>query len=179
MTDIVGDVRARDVALRLGRALGALKVFHDVSYENRLIDSKLELYSFQDDNDYYSDDSSSLIASAGTTASGSSSFQDDNDDASSISMLYGAAAAAIAAMDHERPANLARQNSHVVRPRGIFTELTRCYVPTCIGKKPCYSFSCPKRVTAVNRGKPKETLRLFNNFNTLELEPSKKHKLST
>lgn len=157
MADIVGDVRARDVALKLGRALGALKVFHDVSYENRLIDSKLELYSFQDENDYYSDDSSSLLAPAGTvtTTASSSSLAEQDDDASSISMLYGAAAAAVAAMDHERP-GLVRQNSHVVRPTGVFTELTRCYVPTCIGKRPCYSFSCPKRVSAecmLNRSK--------------------------
>lgn len=35
-------------------------------------------------------------------------------------------------------------------PTAILTDLTYCYVPTCMDVKPCYSPLCPKRIQQVN-----------------------------
>ncbi|KAI9491138.1 hypothetical protein BDB00DRAFT_834665 [Zychaea mexicana] len=167
LTSIVSDHKRRDVALRLGRALGAQRFFHDVNYENRLIDTDSEIYQFYDDNEYYSssssDDTSSAIASAGTMTTASSNIS----DLSSVTMLRDAdaIAAAVAAnttptteFDEEEVDNDVDEDSEGptwdALPNGVFTDLTHCYVPTCVGRKPCYSFSCPKREKLRRRQRP-------------------------
>ncbi|KAG2217206.1 hypothetical protein INT45_011644, partial [Circinella minor] len=40
--------RDRTLAVRVGRALGSQQLFHDVSYERRLVDSSFEIYQFDD-----------------------------------------------------------------------------------------------------------------------------------
>lgn len=52
LVDIIGNPQRRDIALRLGRALGAQRFFHDVNYESRLVDTFTEIYQFYDDSDY-------------------------------------------------------------------------------------------------------------------------------
>ena len=162
---MINEPKNRNTALRLGRALGAQRFFHDVNYENRLIDTDTEIYQFYDDNEYYSShsDTSSAILSAGTMTTASSNIS----DLSSVTMLRDAdAIAAAVAAGTTTNVNFVRdddddiprveddddEHEHAVTtatgiplPNGIFTDLTHCYVPTCIGRKPCYSFACPKR----------------------------------
>ncbi|KAI9244297.1 hypothetical protein BDA99DRAFT_448523 [Phascolomyces articulosus] len=171
LVHIINDPKRRDIALRLGRALGAQRFFHDVNYDNRLIDTDTEIYQFYDDNEYYTShsDTSSAILSAGTMTTASSNMS----DLSSVTMLRDADAIAAAVVagtttsqhynnnnedhipnHHEEEDDVDSQvagvgdttaNGGIPLPNGIFTDLTHCYVPTCVGRKPCYSFACPKR----------------------------------
>ena len=162
---MINEPKGRNIALRLGRALGAQRFFHDVNYENRLIDTDTEIYQFYDDSEYYTShsDTSSAILSAGTMTTASSNMS----DLSSVTMLRDAdaIAAAVVAGTTTNGANFGGDDNNISRveddddehghaaatatgiplPNGIFTDLTHCYVPTCIGRKPCYSFACPKR----------------------------------
>ena len=108
----------RQQALRLGRALGAQKLFNDVSYEHRLLDSESEIYQFHDNvlhiNSYRTDD---------PEISDKEEIADEKYEESEAS--FGE-----------------QQESQLT---GVYTELTSCYSPTCSGNKPCYSRSCPKR----------------------------------
>ncbi|KAI7850157.1 hypothetical protein BDC45DRAFT_519118 [Circinella umbellata] len=171
---MINEPKNRNTALRLGRALGAQRFFHDVNYENRLIDTDTEIYQFYDDNEYYSShsDTSSAILSAGTMTTASSNIS----DLSSVTMLRDADAIAAAVVagtttnvnfvrddddDIPRVEDDDDEHEHAVTtatgiplPNGIFTDLTHCYVPTCIGRKPCYSFACPKREKLRRRQRP-------------------------
>ena len=142
----------RDLALRIGRALGAQRFFHDVSYESRLIDSDAEIYQFYDENDIFSssssDDASSVIVSAGTMTTASSNMS----DLSSVTMLRDADAIAVAATrtdDDEDEDDDDENEAWTVAaglPTGVFTELTPCYNSLCNTRSgPCYSAICPKR----------------------------------
>ncbi|KAI8142369.1 hypothetical protein BJV82DRAFT_516682 [Fennellomyces sp. T-0311] len=150
----------RDLALRIGRALGAQRFFHDVNYESRLIDTDAEIYQFYDENDYFSsnssDDTSSVIVSAGTMTTASSNMS----DLSSVTMLRdGDAIAAAAAAgrtdiedDDDEEAETWTTAPAAGLPTGVFTELTQCYVPLCSTRPgPCYSAVCPKRVPKPRR----------------------------
>ncbi|KAI9033768.1 CNH domain-containing protein [Phycomyces nitens] len=117
----------RWVALRLGRALGAQRFFHDVNYESRLVDSTNEIYQFDYRVGHYGV-SESPMASPGTLTTSSSSASDFfNENASVATSLL----------------ELTDQNDGL--PNGVFTELTHCYSSTCRGSQPCYSYTCPKR----------------------------------
>lgn len=143
----------RDVALRLGIALGAQRFFHDVNYENRLVDSASEIYQFHDDRvrpAYYihgthsstSSSSADTYISAGTmtTTSTAASDDDDDDDGDELQHIPPSSVGAIGT-----PSTHIERDESDLLPNGVFTELTYCYVPTCIDKNPCYSYSCPKR----------------------------------
>ncbi|CAO3684803.1 unnamed protein product [Umbelopsis ramanniana] len=108
----------RQQALRLGRALGAQKLFNDVSYEHRLLDSESEIYQFHDNvlhiNSYRTDD------------------PEISDKEEIVDEKY-----------EESEASFEEQQEPQLT--GVYTELTSCYSPTCSGNKPCYSRSCPKR----------------------------------
>ncbi|KAI8337469.1 hypothetical protein BC941DRAFT_425346 [Chlamydoabsidia padenii] len=138
----------RFLALVIGRALGSQRFFHDVGYENRLMDSAEELYQLEKEpsfannnnnnnaglsthhhNDEYllqqCDSPTTTLSPGGTTASNSSS----------VNELY-----------TSQPNNLTRLDQHTVSfPNGIITSLTYCYSPTCHDTSPCYSYTCPKR----------------------------------
>ena len=34
-------------------------------------------------------------------------------------------------------------------PTGVVTYLTKCYTPFCVDEKPCYVYSCPRRVSTL------------------------------
>ncbi|KAL0095975.1 hypothetical protein J3Q64DRAFT_1705606 [Phycomyces blakesleeanus] len=117
----------RWVALRLGRALGAQRFFHDVNYESRLVDSTTEIYQFDYRVCHYGA-SESPMASPGTLTTSSSSASDFfNENASVATSL------------------LELTDQYDGLPNGVFTELTHCYSSTCHGSQPCYSYTCPKR----------------------------------
>ncbi|CDH56451.1 rho guanyl nucleotide exchange factor [Lichtheimia corymbifera JMRC:FSU:9682] len=127
LADIIGNTQRRDIALRLGRALGAQRFFHDVNYESRLVDTFTEIYQFYDDNDYFgtsSSDSSVIVSTTGT-----------EDSIEATTPEY----------DSSMEQQQHQQQQPSTLPNGVFTDLTYCYVPTCVGKKPCYSHTCPKR----------------------------------
>jgi hypothetical protein len=96
----------RVVALSVGRALESQRFFHDVNYENRLIDDITEIYQL---NELFFHDPS-------VTSAVLSNYEDD-----STTLL----------------------NPQL--PTGVYTELTRCYSATCNYRRPCYSYTCPKR----------------------------------
>lgn len=126
----------------MGRALGSQRFFHDVGYENRLMDSAEELYQLEEfdylnkpknntqilNNNSLDDplleycDSPTTVASHGATIT-------TNNNA------------------NQRPDNtLALLGQHTVPfPNSVITEFTWCYSSTCHGSNPCYSYSCPKR----------------------------------
>ncbi|KAG0187123.1 RHO1 GDP-GTP exchange protein 2 [Apophysomyces sp. BC1034] len=117
----------RLLALRLGRALGAQRFFHDVNYESRLVDSCTEIYQF-DDRAMHCLNESPMI-SPGTMTTSSSSVSD---------FFMENASVATSQNDLDQ--------SDESLPIGVFTELTHCYSSTCHGSKPCYSYTCPKRL---------------------------------
>lgn len=87
-----------------------------------MVDTFTEIYQFYDDSDYFgtsSSDSSVIVSTAGTEDS-------------------------IEASTPEYDQSMEQQQSSTL-PNGVFTDLAYCYVPTCVGKKPCYSHTCPKR----------------------------------
>ncbi|AOA64321.1 Rho GDP/GTP exchange factor [Komagataella phaffii CBS 7435] len=106
----------RNLALLLGRALDAQKLFRDVTYEHRLRDSKNEVYIFNstNDTDFYQ-----LAAQNKANNETTTSF--------SVSVTnYG--------------------EVEQTKVNGVFTLLTECYSPTCTRDKLCYSIACPRRL---------------------------------
>ncbi|SAM03842.1 hypothetical protein [Absidia glauca] len=171
---VILDTKDRRIALKVGRALGHQGCFHDVQYENSLLDSSIDIYQFKDllfynqprhysQNDRKSDDSAIIPAAGMTTASSNSDNQSSTTwtetTATSVSSVsdYSAVTderatittATITTLDDdddEKPTDSDR--SYFVN--GVFTPLTYCYSPSCSGStQPCYSPSCTKRyVTA-------------------------------
>jgi hypothetical protein len=123
----------RQLALRIGRTLSEQRFFHDVSYETQLVDSALYFYEFSNralyiqNNDTNTSPPSTSARTSDWSESGSVTTQNDE----------------------------AREISSVV-PIGVITELTHCYVPTCWDIKPCYSSTCPKRLSQVSEYKKKK-----------------------
>lgn len=138
----------RHLAVRVGRALGQQRSFHDVIYERQLVDSSSEIYQF---------DERLLIptgqdsGSPGSMTLDDSDNDDDNDDIPPPPS---------AATEHFYDSLFGqrfdiRQSFTLVDefPCGVFTELTHCYSPTCLlDDRPCYSLSCPK-ISAYERQK--------------------------
>ncbi|KAI7867202.1 CNH domain-containing protein [Spinellus fusiger] len=110
----------RNLALLLGRALDAQKLFHDVNYEHRLRDSVNELYQF---NHPVHRRPYSIITPPPEDMS--TSFDDDRSEANVTPTLK-------------------EDNDDL--PNGVFTLLTDCYSPTCTREQLCYSASCPRRL---------------------------------
>ncbi|KAI9321866.1 CNH domain-containing protein [Dichotomocladium elegans] len=103
LMEITG-TRQRDLAHKLGIALSDHRIFHDVNFESRLIDSVGEIYQYYDVHDIYAVDGSdsSIIVSAACSI--------DSEPRS--------------ASPQEEP----QQEKQI--PHGIFTPLTHCYSPT-------------------------------------------------
>ncbi|KAI8098883.1 uncharacterized protein BX664DRAFT_254586 [Halteromyces radiatus] len=138
----------RFLALVVGRALGVQRFFHDVSYENRLVDSAEELYQLEEtnfinklssgtsskNNNKTNNNEDHMVCDSPTTTLSPGATTESN---SSVSDLY---------VHHPGDNDFTRLNQHTVAfPNGIITDLTYCYSPTCYGNSPCYSYSCPKR----------------------------------
>lgn len=125
----------RTVALKVGRALESQRFFHDVNYENRLVDDIIEIYQFNEllFRTYSNSNSSASFSVTSTIVS-------DDDD------------------EEEDDYKSTTTNSHQVQdelqlPNGIYVDLTRCFTPTCNNLYPCYSYTCPKKERLVKRKK--------------------------
>ncbi|KAG2201247.1 hypothetical protein INT47_006750 [Mucor saturninus] len=125
LKEVLG-ITDRTVALRVGRALESQRFFHDVNYENRLVDDIIEIYQF---NELlfrtYSNSNSSASFSATSTVI--SDYYDDDDDNESTTTTP------------------TQPEDELLLPNGIYIELTHCYSPTCNNLYPCYSYTCPKK----------------------------------
>ncbi|KAI8384448.1 uncharacterized protein BYT42DRAFT_529476 [Radiomyces spectabilis] len=142
---IILGTKNRSLAIRVGRSLGAQRLFHDVHYENELMDSSSEIYQFSQRVAYYDDDrlSHSTMTTATTLSSQSSCStlhqlmnDDDNDDDDDENA-------------HGEGDQTMRSTNGLQDPdrrvNGIFTPLTYCYAPTCTKQHPCYSYACPQK----------------------------------
>ncbi|KAI7885811.1 hypothetical protein K492DRAFT_156902 [Lichtheimia hyalospora FSU 10163] len=116
----------RNLALLLGRALDAQKLFHDVNYEHRLRDSVNELYQFKQH-----------INMGQKRFTGNGADQEDEDEEDEKSEFN--------FMDNMTTAEKTHDASDRL-PNGVFTLLTDCYSPTCSRDNLCYSLFCPRRI---------------------------------
>ncbi|SCW01779.1 LAFE_0E07074g1_1 [Lachancea fermentati] len=135
----------RNLALLLGRALDAQKLFHDVVYEHRLRDSPNEVYEFTGNSRVIGTGTTGMIpasshqdpllmGSTSTFISGQPSNSTLNASTSSISV----------SSNPQEKQELEPGKMHNVN--GVFTLLAECYSPTCTRNKLCYSISCPRRL---------------------------------
>lgn len=143
----------RNLALLLGRALDAQKLFHDVVYEHRLRDSPKEVYEFTGNSRVIGTGTTGMIPASShqdplmmmsssttlsqqhfnaTLATLPSSTTISSDDGSSTAIPP-------ATTRHIDPATVHNVN-------GVFTLLAECYSPTCTRDRLCYSISCPRRL---------------------------------
>lgn len=119
----------RNLALLLGRALDAQKLFHDVIYEHRLRDSPNEVYEFTGNSRVIGKGIYEIEPSGTFSTSQSTATLLPSQSESSLSLMEKA----------EDPDTFHQVN-------GVFTLLAECYSPTCTRNRLCYSISCPKRL---------------------------------
>ncbi|TID15736.1 hypothetical protein CANINC_004265 [Pichia inconspicua] len=117
-------IRDRNLAIILGRALDAQRLFHDVSYEHKLRDNRNEIYMLSDELSY--DQQNDTFRRQDSVTS-----MNNNDE-------FGSSMTSLSTMTNEKPVLKTSVN-------GVFTLLTECYSPTCTRDKLCYSVSCPRR----------------------------------
>lgn len=186
---IIGDIIKtpdRNLALLLGRALDAQKMFHDVTYDHRLRDNPHEVYQFKerlsapfmpgampaDSPMSLSDHQQGL---ARTTSSGSTSIMrrpgphptPQTPESSSLQMSDSQASlpttAATSQASLQTPpvvkagAGPEDEDGEEDLPVGVFTLLTDCYSPTCSRESLCYSINCPRRLEQMKRLNMKPT----------------------
>ncbi|WFD01264.1 RHO1 GDP-GTP exchange protein 2 [Malassezia yamatoensis] len=159
----------RNLALLLGRALDAQKLFHDVNYDHRLRDSVHEVYQFQwhhgqyghefdeDGTETPKDDSREL--SSRSSIRSTSSLRDLSSglvagltplskrlqDSDHLESKRSSTEENDARWNEDRDAGASEKLlSHL--PSGVFTLLTPCYSPTCTPSQPCYSIACPRHL---------------------------------
>ncbi|ORZ25372.1 hypothetical protein BCR42DRAFT_400016 [Absidia repens] len=144
----------RFLALVVGRALGSQRFFHDVSYENRLVDSVEELYQFEENANYLNNASNNQPSNKNNNNNLLRSPSHHHDDSSlqqcdSPTTTPGTTTASSSSINEPyilQSDDLTRlEHRTVTAPNGVITELTFCYAPSCHGTSPCYSYSCPKR----------------------------------
>ncbi|CAO3648387.1 unnamed protein product [Mucor hiemalis] len=153
LREVLGTVD-RKLALRVGRALEAQRFFHDVNYENRLVDDIIEIYQFNELLFHgFNNSSSDSSASSGfntaysVTSTIISDYYDDEEEDDEHSTTTTATTATAANQDQHR-----QQGDEIILPNGVYTELTHCYTPTCSNNLyPCYSYTCPKKERMRNR----------------------------
>lgn len=143
-------------ALRVGRALESQRFFHDVNYENRLIDDVLEIYQFNEllfhnaNNSSTSSSSSSSAASFSVTSTVISDYYDreeelDDEEEDNESTTTSTTITQQPTSPLQTSLLNGSGSSTLPLPNGIYVELTHCYSPTCNNLSPCYSYTCPKR----------------------------------
>lgn len=160
----------RNLALLLGRALDAQKLFHDVTYDHRLRDSAKELYQFRwqhgQGGHFLGDGSDATLVDSQVLSSRSSmrsvtSRRDSShsamnanlapmsklapDDEHDMDTTMTTEMGDSRVFDDERFMSGAPKRAPGV-PTGVFTLLTPCYSPTCSRNTPCYSIACPRHL---------------------------------
>ncbi|AET38464.1 Rho family guanine nucleotide exchange factor ROM2 Ecym_2765 [Eremothecium cymbalariae DBVPG len=148
----------RNLALLLGRALDAQKLFHDVVYEHRLRDSPNEVYEFTG-NSRIIGGAGSLDAAAAAASmyamdsggpdsmllkgGGSLLSPSNTTSAMTMSTIY-STNSGFSDMHFTATENIDPDTLHGVN--GVFTLLAECYSATCTRDQLCYSISCPRRL---------------------------------
>ncbi|WFD45329.1 RHO1 GDP-GTP exchange protein 2 [Malassezia psittaci] len=159
----------RNLALLLGRALDAQKLFHDVNYDHRLRDSVHEVYQFQWHHGQYGHE---LDEDGTETPKDDSKVLSSRSSIRSTSSLRELSSGLVAGLTPLSKRLRDSENSESVRnsseendarwneemdagasekllchlPSGVFTLLTPCYSPTCTPSQPCYSIACPRHL---------------------------------
>ncbi|CAE6487602.1 unnamed protein product [Rhizoctonia solani] len=117
----------RNLALLLGRALGAQRFFHHIAFHYQLRDSPTEIYQFK----YMSPEAGRRRGNKSTHVRSSSL------NTSKVSKFETGST--------NRGGNAAGDGGSVSLPSSVFSALTKCYSSTCTKYRACYSPSCPKR----------------------------------
>ncbi|VVT44974.1 uncharacterized protein SAPINGB_P000596 [Magnusiomyces paraingens] len=194
----------RNMALLLGRALDAQKLFHDVTYEHRLRDRPDEVYQFneimvereEDEHGHMSNSLSNSVTSISsmnsitatttggtlvnavipnTGTKGAVSSHAANERANSVSSVN-----QHQGQQHQgHPEHSKKSEATSVPVNGIFVLLTKCYSPTCRPDRLCYSVGCPKRLEQQARLniKPNSVLKRAESRLSLHGDDEKEHKL--
>lgn len=157
--------QGRQTALRVGRALEAQRFFHDVNYENRLIDDIVEIYQFNELLFHHNHPSSNqsntdqtAYSAVSTIINSYASDEDEQEEDDHNSMNTETTTTTTTLMVQKE-----------LLPSGIYTELTYCYTPTCYDNLyPCYSYTCPKREKLVRTKNKKERKILPRNFRPMK-----------
>lgn len=147
----------RQVALRVGRALESQRFFHDVIYENRLVDDIIEIYQF---NELLFHNLAEQQAGS-TTSSSNNSSTDNSISNSPFSVASPNTSHYESEEEDDNSLNTETTNTttttnqqQLLLPNGIYTELTRCYSSTCSSISsiyPCYSRTCPNQKNSVGK----------------------------
>lgn len=139
----------RITAIRVGRALEAQRFFHDVNYENRLVDDIIELYQFNEllfrgflaDNSSHSSFNNFSVTSTVISDYYERDEEEDDDNESTTTSPQ---------------QQIQGKEDEIVLPNGIYIDLTHCYTPTCNSNLyPCYSYTCPKKERLVKNKEKK------------------------
>ncbi|SCU78040.1 LAMI_0A03202g1_1 [Lachancea mirantina] len=150
----------RNLALLLGRALDAQKLFHDVVYEHRLRDSPNEVYEFTGNSRIIGTGTTGLApvsAHAGPLLMDMSSGPTHTHPSTSTLNTSQSSISVSSAEKQVDPAKMHNVN-------GVFTLLAECYSPTCTRTRLCYSISCPRRLEQQARLNLKPNGGLKRNF---------------
>ncbi|CEP60449.1 Rho family guanine nucleotide exchange factor ROM2 LALA0_S01e11144g [Lachancea lanzarotensis] len=132
----------RNLALLLGRALDAQKLFHDVVYEHRLRDSPNEVYEFTGNSRIIGGGSTGMVPASQDPLLMGSLNSHISSHASKSTLATSASTNSVASEVFEKQIDPAKMH----QVNGVFTLLAECYVPTCSRNRLCYSISCPRRL---------------------------------
>jgi hypothetical protein len=161
---VILDTKDRSTAIKVGRALGDQGCFHDVQYENVLLDSSTDIYQFKDiffyNQPHQRMDKTATTAMSTSTTSWTMGTMKTNSTISDFSTDDRHTAATITTFDQEEDEaendsamttpTIETTSSSLAQPpvffvNGLFTPLTRCYAPSCNASDPCYSPLCPNQ----------------------------------
>ncbi|KAH7922585.1 hypothetical protein BV22DRAFT_1037307 [Leucogyrophana mollusca] len=145
----------RNIALLVGRALGAQNYFHDVTYVHRLRDNAYELYQFHTKLSPFV--SGQLPTSGWTIEDEKGEWEGSKGDKDLASPAHGAGSndshekdvfpsLGAGEMQGPRARRGGESIDEIPLPSGVFTLLTDCYSPTCTRDQLCYSIACPRRL---------------------------------
>ncbi|KAK9360761.1 CNH domain-containing protein [Lipomyces starkeyi] len=137
----------RTLALLLGRALDAMKLFHDVTYVHKLRDHQDEVYQLRD-----APEIDNHLASAGISEMEYDEDEYyDEEDTEEDSERRPSTTTSIPPSSPATPASITTDASKQAKTltagiNGIFMLMTECYSPTCTRSQVCYAVHCPKRL---------------------------------
>ncbi|KAK9454349.1 CNH domain-containing protein [Dipodascopsis uninucleata] len=128
----------RTLALLLGRALDALKLFHDVTYNHKLRDHQDEVYQLRETME---------IDEQTAHEEEDEEFENDEEDSESVDDSRQSRRSSTIS-DRQNVATVSKQTAKNVTAgvTGIFMLMTECYSPTCTRSHVCYAVHCPKRL---------------------------------
>ncbi|KAK9235462.1 CNH domain-containing protein [Lipomyces kononenkoae] len=137
----------RTLALLLGRALDAMKLFHDVTYVHKLRDHQDEVYQLRDAPEL----DNHLASAAISELEYDEDEYFDEEDTEEDSERRPSTATSIPPSSPATPASITADASKQAKTltagiNGIFMLMTECYSPTCTRSQVCYAVHCPKRL---------------------------------